>query len=129
MLTKYGPFVEASPDFTTLAASPFIEIVQAWQGLGYNRRAVALHRIAQIVVADYNGELPSSKQELIQLPGIGPCTASAIQAIAFNQPTVLVETNIRTVFTFFFFPKQETVQDKEIIPLVDATLAGTNPRE
>jgi A/G-specific adenine glycosylase len=129
VIKKYEFFISTFPDFKTLAESPLIDVLRAWQGLGYNRRAVALHKIAQIVVADYKGELPSSEKALIQLPGIGPYTVSAIKAIAFNQPAVLIETNIRTVYIFFFFPNQETVTDKEIIPLVTATLDITNPRE
>lgn len=129
VLKKYESFISTFPDFKTLAESPLINVLKAWQGLGYNRRAVALHKIAQIVIADYKGELPSSDKELIQLPGIGPYTASAIKAIAFNQPAVLIETNIRTVYILFFFPDQETVSDKEIRPLVSATLDITNPRE
>ncbi|UCG84215.1 MAG: A/G-specific adenine glycosylase, partial [Dehalococcoidia bacterium] len=104
VLKKYESFISTFPDFQTLAESPLINVLKAWQGLGYNRRAVALHKIAQIVVADCEGELPSSEKVLVKLPGIGPYTASAIKAIAFNQPAVLIETNIRTVYIFFFFP-------------------------
>ncbi|HEY50034.1 MAG TPA: A/G-specific adenine glycosylase [Dehalococcoidia bacterium] len=129
VLHQYKPFIEAFPDFATLAASPLIDVLKAWQGLGYNRRAVALHRIAHRVVDDFNGELPSSAQLLQRLPGIGPYTASALQAIAFNRPVVFIETNIRAVFIFFFFHQREVVTDKDISHLVDATLDRTNPRE
>jgi A/G-specific adenine glycosylase len=72
--------------------------------------ALALKRIAEIVVTTYNGSLPSSPEMLKALPGIGTYTASALAAFAFNRPTVFIETNIRTVFIHFFF--QNTKEKK-----------------
>ena len=66
---------------------------------------------------------------MLRLPGIGSYTASAVRAIAFNEPAVVIETNIRTVFIFFFLPKSERVTDGEITPLIDATMDRANPRE
>ena len=104
-------------------------MLKAWYGLGYNRRAVALKKIAEMVVNDYNGNLPDSVDELKLFPQIGPNTASSIVAFAFNKPTVFVETNIRKVYIYYFFPQKTNVSDKEILPLVERTLDRSNPRE
>lgn len=126
---KYQEFITAFPDFRSLARAPLRKVLQVWQGLGYNRRALALHKIAQTVVFSFHGELPSSPEVLIKLPGIGRYTASAIAALAFNQPTAFIETNIRTVFLHFFFPNESEITDREILPLVEATLDKNKPRE
>jgi A/G-specific adenine glycosylase len=72
--------------------------------------------------------LPSSIDELVKLPGIGRTTASEIAAFAFNQPTVFIETNIRSVFIHFFFHNQNNISDAEILPLVEKTLDKADPR-
>lgn len=126
---KYPPFVTLFPDLSSLARAPLSALLQAWLGLGYNRRALALHRTAQIVETSFHGELPSSPHTLATLPGIGRTTASAIAAFAFGLPTVFIETNIRTVFLHLFFPDRCEVTDREILPLVERTLDRDNPRE
>lgn len=126
---KYGAFIDAFPDFSSLAAAPLKKIMQYWQGLGYNRRALFLKSIAEEVVTTYKGVLPSSVETLLQFPGIGRATASAIAAFAFNQPTAFIETNIRRVFIHFFFRKREGVHDRELLPLVELTVDRRNPRE
>src|SRR3989339_896791 len=90
---KYGPFIEKFPSFAALAEAPFAEILPLWRGLGYNRRALALHKSAQIVATQYGGFLPDKPEFLDKLPGIGPATAASICAFAFNKPTVFIETN------------------------------------
>ena len=126
---KFDQFITAFPDFETLAQATLTEVLKVWQGLGYNRRAQALHKIAQIVVNDFDGKLPKDPEVLKTFPGIGPNTAGSICAFAFNIPTVFVETNIRAVFIHVFFNDKEHVHDKEILPLVKQTLDKTNPRE
>lgn len=126
---KYGAFLSAFPDFGSLAASPLEAVLAAWQGLGYNRRALNLKRCAEAVMAEHGGTLPSSIAELEKLPGIGHYTARAVAAFAFAVPSAFIETNIRTVFIHHFFPKKEKVQDREILPLVQGTLDHENPRE
>lgn len=127
--TKYEQWLTAFPDFATLATAPFVDVLHAWHGLGYNRRAQYLQKAAQIILSQYAGELPNDPDELVKLPGIGNATAASICAFAFNNPTVFIETNIRTVFIHFFFKKQEGVSDKEIIRLVELSLDHDNPRE
>jgi A/G-specific adenine glycosylase len=104
------------------------DIMAAWQGLGYNRRALALMGIARRVVAEFYGCLPDAVETLCTFPGIGAATAGALAAFAFNQPVVFIETNIRRVFLHCFFPGRTGVRDREILPLVDQTLDRRQPR-
>lgn len=126
-----GTFLEFTrrfPDFETLAAAPFGEVLASWSGLGYNRRARYLHDAAKIV-ASRPGGLPESPEELKTLPGIGPNTAGSIAAFAFNAPVVFIETNIRRVFLHHFFQDDRDVHDRLILPLVEKYLDRENPRE
>lgn len=128
VMRKYGQFIAAFRDFASLAQAPLREILRVWQGLGYNRRALALKHIAEIVVSKYQGSLPCDLEVLLRLPGIGRASASAILTFAFNEPTVFIETNIRAVFIHFFFEDRAGVKDGEIHPLVASTLDRSNPR-
>ncbi len=126
---KYEDFVEAFPGFSSLAAAPLDRVLMVWQGLGYNRRALALKEAATRVVEDFQGRLPAAVDLLAGLPGIGRATASAITAFAFDAPAVFIETNIRTVFIHFFFSDSGLVSDREILPLVDRSLDRADPRQ
>ena len=128
VLGKYEQFISAFPDFASLAQAPLQSVLSVWQGLGYNRRAIALQRIAKTVTTEWNGILPSSVDLLVKLPGIGHATASAIAAFAFGKPAVFIETNIRRVFIHFYFHDRDNVRDSEILPLVEKTLARSNPQ-
>jgi A/G-specific adenine glycosylase len=129
VVQKYEQFLTSFPDFASLAQAPLREVLRLWQGLGYNRRAIALKNIAQTVARDFHGNLPSSPDALMALPGIGRATASAICAFAFNQPVVFIETNIRRVFIHHFFQDENDVKDAEILPLVKETLDTSHPRK
>ena len=126
---KYLAFIKKFPNFRPLAKASTAEVLSAWQGLGYNRRALYLKKIAETVVKEYKGKLPSNSVELQKLSGIGPNTAGSIGAFAFNQPVVFIETNIRRVFIHFFFPKKQQVDDRDILKLVADTLDRKNSRE
>jgi len=126
--TKYEPFVELFPGFRSLAAAPLQEVLSAWQGLGYNRRALFLKQTAARITQEFAGILPGSVDVLATMPGIGRATACAIAAFAFNEPVVFIETNIRTVFIHFFFSNREKVDDREIMPLVRRALDRQDPR-
>ena len=128
VLSKYEQFIAIFPDFFSLAQAPLRDLLSVWQGLGYNRRAISLQRIGQRVVAEYGGKLPDSVETLQTFPGVGPATAGAICAFAFNQPTAFIETNIRRVFIHCFFPGRNGIKDKEILPLVETTLDQSQPR-
>ncbi|HSX34350.1 MAG TPA: hypothetical protein VLF62_01780 [Candidatus Saccharimonadales bacterium] len=122
VLPKFATFTQQFPTFQALAAAPLADVLKAWSGLGYNRRAKFLWQAAQAVVANYGGELPRTSLELVTLPGIGPNTAGALLAYAFNTPAVYIETNVRTVFIYHFFADREAVDDRDILELVARTL-------
>jgi A/G-specific adenine glycosylase len=126
---KYIEFLDAFPTLTDLASAPLVDVLRVWQGLGYNRRAIALKRCAEEILTRFNGSFPASVPDLESLPGIGHYTARAVAAFAFGQSTAFIETNIRTVFIHFFFHNESTVSDREIIPLVVASIDHGNPRE
>jgi A/G-specific adenine glycosylase len=128
VLKKFPEFILAFPDFSALATAPLADILAVWQGMGYNRRAIALQKCAILVMKDYQGRLPEEVETLATFPGIGRATAGSIAAFAFNLPVVFIETNIRRVFIHFFFPRSATVGDAEILPLVEQTLYRNNPR-
>ena len=126
---KYAEFLSSFPALAALASAPLTDVLRIWQGLGYNRRAIALKRCAEEIVSRYAGRFPSDTAELETLTGIGPYTARAVAAFAFGIAEPLIETNIRTVFIHFYFHGRDTVHDREIMPLVAATLDRRNPRE
>ena len=128
VLIKYPEFLTAFPDFATLAQAPLADILTAWQGMGYNRRAIFLQKCAQRVMNECSGVLPADVDTLATFPGIGRATASSICAFAFNMPVVFIETNIRRVFIHFFFSDAASVSDAEILPLVKRAVYGENPR-
>lgn len=129
VLGKYRTFLKAFPTMQVLSRASQRDVVNEWQGLGYNRRARSLHALANVVVKKYHGQLPRTKEELQTLPGIGSYTAGAIMVFAHNQPSIIIETNIRTVFLHHFFKDKKQVSDKEITPLIEATLDKKNPYE
>jgi A/G-specific adenine glycosylase len=90
-------FMERYPTVAVLAAATPADVLRAWQGLGYDRRAVALWRAARIIVAEHGGSVPRSVPALEALPGVGPYTARAVAAIAFGLPVGAVDVNVRRV--------------------------------
>lgn len=124
----YRAFLRAFPTFRSLAKTSTARVLKVWQGLGYNRRALMLQRCAQEVVDNYHGTLPRGYEELQKLPGIGPYTAGAVMAFAFNEPVAIIETNIRRVYLHHFFPDKRSVPDARILPIVERTLDRKNPR-
>ncbi|HYC20563.1 MAG TPA: MarR family transcriptional regulator [Candidatus Bathyarchaeia archaeon] len=125
---KYESFLREFPNFAALSRARLQNVLGMWHGLGYNRRALALKRTAEIVDTKFGGMLPSDYAALVELPGVGRTTACAIRAFAFDAPEVFIETNIRAVFIHFFFVDGEGVKDDEIYPLVECTLDRPNPR-
>ena len=118
--SRWPAWLERFPSVEALAAAAPSDVLDEWQGMGYNRRALALHRAAQMVVEEFGGEFPRETRELVRLPGVGPATAQGIRSFAFDLPGVYLETNVRTVFLHHFFPDIEAVPDKELVPLVEA---------
>ncbi len=120
--SKYVEFLGLFPTVHDLVKASLGDVLIAWQGLGYNRRAKFLWQAAQMVVNELGGQFPTTQQELTKLPGVGVNTAGAIMAYAYNKPVVFIETNIRTVYIHHFCGDREGVPDKEIAELVQATL-------
>ena len=120
----YNRFLKTFPSARALARASLSQVLQHWQGLGYNRRAKFLHQAAKIIAKDgFVGQ---------KLPGVGSYTAGAIAAFAFNKPEVFIETNIRTVFFHHLFQGESLeVGDNELLPLVAEALKKSKmqPRE
>lgn len=126
VLTKFMEFTTAFPDIESLAAAELTEVLRAWQGLGYNRRAQYLHRASQAIAA---GAPVTTLDDLVELPGIGINTAGAIMNYVYQVPTSFIETNIRTVYLNHFFVDQTAVADCDILPIVERTMDQANPRQ
>lgn len=115
---RWQSWLERFPTPDALAAASSADVLAEWQGLGYNRRALALWKAAQVISAEHAGMVPSDEAALKALPGIGPATASGIRAFAFDLPGVYLETNVRAVFLHELFPDAEGVPDSALVPLV-----------
>jgi A/G-specific adenine glycosylase len=132
----YKKFIKQFPTAKKLAIAPLSDVLVAWQGLGYNRRAKMLHAAAKKL-----SEIPRSNlknlasrfdldvSELEKLPGVGPYTARAVAAFACNQDVVVIETNIRTAIIHHFFPKKKKVSDAEIEKVLRQALPKGRSRE
>lgn len=129
VVEKFQQFIQKFPDFQSLANAPLNEVLKVWQGLGYNRRAVALKKIAERVVNEFDGILPADIDILKSFPQIGHNTASSIVAFAFNMPTFFIEVNIRRVYIYYFFPGKSSIKDSAIVPIVRRTLDSSNVRK
>ena len=129
VLDKYPLFLVRFPTICVLAQAEVGEVLAAWSGLGYNRRALSLHRAAKIIAERHRGRVPESATELRRLPGVGAATAAAVSAFAFARAEPFIETNIRSAFIHFFFQDVDGVSDADILPLVERTLDRDDPRE
>ncbi len=129
VIPKFEAFITVFPDEATLAQAGLADVLKLWQGLGYNRRAKYLHDAAKIITHEWNGDWQQMQSELQQLPGVGPNTAGAIAAYAFNQPSIFVETNIRTVYFLHYFSQEERVKDTQVREMLELTLDREHPRE
>lgn len=130
VLKYWDAWMDAFPTLDALAAASTADVLERWQGLGYNRRALLLLQSAKICARDYSGKMPLTLEELQSLPGVGPATAAGIMAFAYQQPAVYIETNVRSVFIYHFFSDATyKVSDKMLRPLVEASAAGHNPRQ
>ncbi len=129
VVPKFIDFVAEFPTISTLAAAPLAKVLSRWSGLGYNRRAKYLHDSAKMIMQEYGGEFPSQPEQMKRLKGVGVNTAGALQAYAFNQPALFIETNVRTVYIHHFFKTGELVDDSAIITLLDQTIDREHSRE
>ena len=114
VLGRWEHFMGMFPTPDALAAAAPADVLAEWQGLGYNRRALALKRAAEECSQHHAGALPVGVDALQQLPGIGPATAAGVTAFARNQRAVYIETNVRTVFLHEPLPSRDKVSDREL---------------
>lgn len=126
----YGRFLEKFPDLASLARADEAEVLAAWSGLGYYRRARALHESARAVTAEYEGRIPGTAAELSRLPGVGVYTAAAVASIAFGEPVAAVDGNVERVLTRYLGqdPMQGSARSgklrQEALRLVDPNRPG-----
>jgi len=93
----FPAFIQRFPDVGALAQASRGDVVRAWGGLGYARRAASLHETARRIVREHDGTVPSDLSALLALPGIGPYTAAAVASIAYGTPVAAIDTNVRKV--------------------------------
>lgn len=131
----YKKFIKQFPTASKLAKAPLSDVLKAWQGLGYNRRAKLLREAAQQLVRTPRFGTRSNLvtdvlvARLEELPGVGPYTARAVAAFAFNEDVIVIETNIRTAVIYHFFPGKEKVADTEIEKILIEVLPKAEARE
>lgn len=111
VLQKYSEFLRRFPTFQSLAHAHPADVIRAWDGMGYNNRALHLHQTAVRVTEEFNGRMPKDIDALQHLPGIGRYTANAIFCFAFQQQTAVVDTNVRRVLSRLF-PRQAKSMDE-----------------
>lgn len=128
VLSRWERFLRHFPTVDALASASSADVVEEWQGLGYNRRALALKRAADICSAEYAGRMPEGVDKLVKLPGIGDATAAGIMAFSRDVPCLYLETNVRAVFIHCFFRDAERVTDKELRPLVERACPAEDVR-
>jgi len=127
VVPKYEAFLGRFGSVQSLADADLGDVLRAWQGLGYNRRAKFLWAAAQAIVSQ--GAFPDTPEGLTALPGIGPNTAGAILAYAFNKPALFIETNVRTVYIHHFCKGRTDITDSAVRGLLEQTLDREQPRE
>lgn len=112
-------FIADFPTPAALAAASPATAIRAWRGLGYNRRAIALREAAIAIVERHAGSVPRTLDELVELPGVGPYTARAVLAIAFNEPVAALDTNIRRVVGRAFLGDRASTRPRDLQPIAD----------
>jgi A/G-specific adenine glycosylase len=125
VLPKYQQFLTAFPTLADLAQAPTADVISVWVPLGYNRRAVSLQAIARQVIAEYDGRIPDTIDELLKLKGIGRYTAGAIACFAYHKQVATVDTNIRRVLHRVFlgleYPEPRA-NDAQMLTLAEQVL-------
>jgi len=138
----FEKWIRRFPTVQSLAKAPLSDVLKEWSGLGYNRRAKLLRECAIAIVEKYSGKVPKDFAALVALPAIGPYTAGAIRAFAFDEPDIFIETNIRTALIHHFFPlssiKEKArsqnatgsrIPDTQLIPLLTSLLSAVTHRQ
>ena len=110
---KYELFLSLWPGFEALAKAPLEELLFHWKGLGYNRRALNLRKSAQMTEM-WGWTIPADEKTIRSLPGVGKATAAAVMAFCYQKQSIYLETNIRRVLLYSFYPDQDAVKDAEL---------------
>jgi A/G-specific adenine glycosylase len=134
VLEKFPQFLKQFPTLEKLARAPQAEVIKAWSGMGYNRRALLLHQCTQDVVEKHNGKIPTDHKILRTLPGIGSYTAGALAAFAYNKPEPAIDVNVRRIFLRYFQGKDQGLprgmkQERKIYELVKSSLPQGKSRD
>lgn len=129
VIPYFKAWMKKYPNVRSLAKAPLADVLRQWQGLGYNRRAKFLHGAAREIVEKYKGRVPDDAAILESIWGIGPYTARAVMAFAFNQDAVFIETNIRTAVIHHFFADKGAVTDAEVREVLEKVLPRGRARE
>ncbi len=129
VLPKYEEFLSQFPNLQALATASRADLFRTWQGLGYWNRAVRLQEAARVLVNDFGGEFPRDSVALKELPGVGPYTAGAVACFAFGSAEPFLDTNIRRVYLYFFFPGEAGVPDRSIMEIARRAVWTVDPRE
>lgn len=124
----YPRFLARFPTLKALAEAPIEEVIKVWEGLGYYGRARRLHAAARLLLDRYEGELPSSFEELMELPGVSHYTASAILAFGMQRPAVAVDGNVMRLFSRLF-AIEESIDDRAVIERARRELKQLMPKE
>jgi A/G-specific adenine glycosylase len=128
VVSAYRAFLRRFPSIRSLASAPRRDVLVAWDGLGYNRRAVALAEAARVVVHDHGGRVPADPAALQALPGIGPYTAAAVASMAFGVPVAAIDTNVRRIVARVFAGcDADAAATSDVRALADAWLDRADP--
>ncbi len=122
VIPYFREWMKKYPTVRALADAPLSDVLRSWQGLGYNRRAKMLHDAAKVIMKQHGGKVPRTVEELEALPGVGPYTARAIAAFAYDENVVFIETNLRTAVIHHFFADRSGIPDSEVLAVLEKAL-------
>lgn len=127
VILKWQQWLSAFPTLQSLATASNKQVIMAWEGMGYNSRALRLRDMAASIITEHKGHFPQEYKNLIALKGIGPYTAAAVRNFAFGQPTACIDTNIRRILHRTFYGPEDCfgnyrVPDKDILCLAEDVL-------
>lgn len=128
VVQAYQRFLDVFPSASSVALAPTVQVLREWQGLGYNRRALRLKRVAEIVCERWGGDIPADYEVLLTLPGVGRATAGAVAAFAFGEAHPFVETNIRAALVHHFITDGRGAGEGELLALAEAVMDREDPR-
>lgn len=115
VIPYFARFMAQFPTVNDLAQASLEEVYQLWQGLGYYTRARSLHTTAQMIVKDFNGKFPSTREDVLKLKGIGPYSVASILALAFNLPETVIDGNVMRIIARLYHLTEPLDEIKELI--------------